>query len=155
MFARLGLNPFPKLNTPLVYNPFTLPGGRLLSPSNSPGLLTMLQRLSLTLLNNRLCMVAPLLVAGCDPPFTALRRLILPYEVFQLSKSLGSFGKHLGVTCGRRDSNPRLSRWQRDTLASELLPHIKRFAGRHHRRPGDPTSPYSVSWGETFPIHLK
>jgi hypothetical protein len=80
--ARLGLNPFPKLNTSLARHSFTLPGG--LSDYLWPEMLTMLQRLSQTLLNNRLCMVMPLLVAVCDTPFTALRRLILPYEVFQL-----------------------------------------------------------------------
>ena len=61
--------------------------------------LTMLQRLTLTLLNTRLCMVVPLLVAGCHPPFNILRYLILPCEVFQLSILRAVYENRTRVFC--------------------------------------------------------
>lgn len=52
----------------------------------------MLQRLTQTLLNNRLCMVMPFPVAGCHPPFCKLPCIIHPCVVFQLSRT-GSSGE--------------------------------------------------------------
>ena len=84
LFARLGLTPFPKPNTPLTFDSVTLPGGVSHSTIHR-NLLTSLQHCQPILLNDRLCMEIPLLAMVVKPPFTALRRLILPCEVFQLS----------------------------------------------------------------------
>lgn len=66
-----------------------LPAGGLIHADIGPTLyLTMLQRLTQTLPNNRLCVNIPLLVAGCHPPFTWLPMLITSRGIFQLSKTV-------------------------------------------------------------------
>lgn len=87
LVAASDLSPFPKVNTPLAGDYFYLPGPRLLSPSHAPvvGRSRCCILVTPRMLNTRLCMIVPFLVAGCHPPFTVSLRLIVPCDVFQLS----------------------------------------------------------------------
>ena len=135
-FARLGLIFLPQIEHTARRATFTLPGA-LHQMILGQWYLTMLQRLTLTLPNNRLCMVAPLLVAGCHPPFSTLRCLIMPYHVVQLSNYI----------CERYTRVELVSTpWQGVVIAVIPIPHVKDLLGVSLYRPhGDPTSPYLTS----------